>query len=78
MKVPKQKHPKTPPSVPLDALLSPQWAFVVQFRAVPGGAAHPAGRVEHLVSGRMMRFQSLSELAAYLEEELRSSRGEDK
>lgn len=57
----------------LDTPLSPHWAFVVQFRAVPGGPTYEAGRVEHLVSGRTSHFQSLKELSAYLAEELRAT-----
>jgi hypothetical protein len=46
--------------------LSPQWAFVVQFRALTAGQqVCEAGRVEHLVSGRTAHFQSLEELTAY-------------
>lgn len=49
-----------------EAPLSPQWAFVVQFRALPAGQhGCEAGRVEHLVSGRTAHFQSLEELTAY-------------
>jgi hypothetical protein len=43
--------------------LSPQRAFVVQFRE---GPAPWAGRVEHTVSGRAARFQSAEELWAFL------------
>lgn len=54
-----------------DAPLSPQWAFVVQFRAqLGGGVVYGAGRVEHLVSGRTTHFTSLEELAAYFTQEL--------
>jgi hypothetical protein len=73
MKTPSQK--RTPPlsSGIIDVPLSPQWAFLVQFRAVPGGPAYAAGRVEHLVSGRTSHFQSLEELSAYLTAELRAA-----
>ena len=66
---------RTTPQAPvtIDVPLSPHWAFVVQFRAVPGGPAYAAGRVEHLVSGRTAHFQSLQELSAYLTEELRAA-----
>lgn len=74
MKTTTQKHNTTTSPVPVDAPLSPQWAFVVQFRAVPGGPAYAAGRVEHLVSGRTGHFQSLEELTSYLTEELHSTR----
>jgi hypothetical protein len=42
-------------------------AFVVQFRAQPTDAA-PAytGRVEHLESGQVARFQSTEELLAFM------------
>ncbi len=70
MKTTKQKRTTTPSVVAIDALLSPQWAFVVQFRAAPGGPAYAAGRIEHLVSGRTAHFQSLKELTTYLDREL--------
>jgi len=54
----------------IDIPLSPHWAFVVQFRAIPGKSVFEAGRVEHLVSGRASHFQSLEELSAYLTAEL--------
>ena len=42
-------------------------AFVVQFRVQPSGAAPSyEGRVEHLVSGQVARFQSLEELLAFM------------
>ena len=42
-------------------------AFVVQFRAQPSGAPPSrTGRVEHLVSHQMTRFQSLDELLAFM------------
>ena len=73
MKTPSQNTHDNPTPVTIDAPLSPQWAFVVQFRAVPGGPAYAAGRVEHLVSGRTSHFQSLEELSAYLTAELRAA-----
>jgi hypothetical protein len=75
MKTPSQTCTTTPAPITIDAPLSPQWAFVVQFRAVPGGMAYAAGRVEHLVSGRTRHFQSLEELSAYLTAELRAAEG---
>jgi hypothetical protein len=71
IKTPRQKRTTTLSSVMIDTPLSPHWAFVVQFRAVPGGPAYTAGRVEHLVSGRTCHFQSLEELTSYLTAELR-------
>jgi hypothetical protein len=73
---PSQQQPHATPLPRLtDAPLSPHWAFVVQFRAAPGGAVYPAGRVEHLPSGRTVHFQSLQELTAYFEGELQVSKG---
>ena len=73
MKTPRQTRTTTPAPMIIDVPLSPQWAFVVQFRAIPGEAVFEAGRVEHLVSGRTSHFQSLEELRAYLNSELRAS-----
>ena len=76
MKTPGQKCSETLAPVAIDAPLSPHWAFVVQFRAVPGGPAYAAGRVEHLVSGRTSHFQSLKELSEYLTAELSAAERE--
>jgi len=73
MKTTSQRRTTTQVPVAIDVPLSPQWAFVVQFRAVPGGPAYAAGRVEHLVSGRTVHFQSLEELSAYLGRELHAA-----
>ena len=73
MKTTSQKRTATQAPVITDAPLSPHWAFVVQFRALPGGPAYAAGRVEHLVSGRTSHFQSLEELTGYLTAELRAA-----
>jgi hypothetical protein len=73
MKTPRQKRTTTTSPVTIDAPLSPQCAFLVQFRAVPGGPAYTAGRVEHLVSGRTSHFQSLKELTTYLDRELHAT-----
>jgi len=49
------------PSLPSDRV------FVVQFRTHPPGApAGYDGRVEHLVSGQVVRFHSLEELLAFM------------
>jgi hypothetical protein len=41
--------------------------FVVQFRAQPTGASPSYdGRVEHVVSGQVIRFHSLEELVAFM------------
>lgn len=75
MKTTKQKHPSTPVVEAIDVPLSPQWAFLVQFRAVPGGPTYAAGRIEHLTSGRTTHFESLRELTTYLEEEIHVTGG---
>jgi hypothetical protein len=49
-----------------EAPLSPQWAFVVQLRE--GTALKPEalqGRVEHIVSGQAVLFQTLDDLVAF-------------
>ena len=47
--------------------LSPQRAFVVQFRAGAGAESWPfAGRVEHMASAQATRFRSLEELVAFI------------
>jgi hypothetical protein len=74
MKTPSHLQRTTELPIAIDAPLSPHWAFVVQFRAVPGGTVYEAGRVEHLVSGRTNHFQSLEELTAYLSVELRAAK----
>jgi len=52
-----------PPLAPL----SPQRAFVVQFRAETDVAAgHLVGRVEHVVSGQATTFDTLEGLLAFL------------
>jgi hypothetical protein len=58
---------------PLDAPLSPYWAFVVQLRegaALTPDALH--GRVEHIMSGQATLFTSLEELRAFLAQVLTS------
>jgi hypothetical protein len=53
--------PASQPSLPSDRV------FVVQFRAQPTWAASAYdGRVEHLVSGQVVRFHSLEELLAFM------------
>ena len=51
---------------------APAQAFVVQFgRETAVDAGHMAGRVEHVVSRKSARFQSLDELIAFMIEVLR-------
>jgi hypothetical protein len=57
--------------------LSPQWAFVLQFRAgadIEQGCCE--GRIEHIVSGSATHFQSLEELLAFLAKELNAVRAQ--
>ena len=46
-------------------------AFVLQFEASCGAGGGARGRVEHVVSGRTSRFQSIDELATFLAAVLR-------
>ena len=52
---------------PTKAPLSVHWAFVVHFR-LSTEIAHGqiAGRVEHVVSGQSIHFDSLEELLAFM------------
>ena len=50
-----------------DAPLSPQCAFVVQFREATGDARDRfAGRVEHMVSGHAAHFRSPAQLTRFM------------
>ena len=50
---------------------APTQAFVVQFgRETALDTGRMAGRVEHVVSGKAARFQSLDELLAFMREVL--------
>jgi hypothetical protein len=52
---------------------APEHAFVVQFgRETAVDTGRMAGRVEHVVSGKVARFRSLEELVAFLTEVLRA------
>lgn len=47
--------------------LSPQRAFVVQFRVGTGATpTHFVGRIEHMISGQAGHFGSVEELVAFL------------
>jgi len=51
---------------------APAQAFVVQFgRETALDTGRMTGRVEHVVSGKAARFQSLDELVAFMREVLR-------
>jgi len=53
--------PQPPPFLPSNR------AFVVQFRSQPADASlFWQGRVEHLTSGQVLRFQTLEELLIFL------------
>ena len=72
--VEKQKRPAT--GAEEDAPLSPQRAFVVQFRVGTGAEQERfAGRVEHMVSGHATRFHSVEELVAFITRVLSDVRG---
>ena len=61
----KAQFEQSPPFAPVQA-------FVVQFgRETAVDAGHMVGRVEHVVSGKVGRFQSLDELVAFMTEVLR-------
>jgi hypothetical protein len=52
---------------PSQSSLATNRVFVVQFRAPPTGAStFYDGRVEHVVSGQVIRFHSLEELVAFM------------
>jgi hypothetical protein len=54
-------------------LYTPEQAFVVQFgRETVVDTGHLAGRVEHVVTGKVARFQSLDELVTFMTEVLRT------
>jgi hypothetical protein len=60
---------------PNESPLSPQRAFVVQFRAEAAVEQwHFVGRVEHVVSGQATHFHSLEELLAFMAHILTSVR----
>ncbi len=51
--------------------LSPHWSFVIQLRE--GTSFEPDrlfGRIEHVTSGRAIRFESLAEVMAFMEQVL--------
>jgi hypothetical protein len=51
--------------------LSVHWAFVVHFRLSTNiDQGQIAGRVEHVVSGQSMHFDSLKELLAFIDQML--------
>jgi hypothetical protein len=55
---------------------SPSRAFVVQFQDETRiEAGHMVGRVEHVISGEAIHFQSLDTLLAFLAHVLREVRG---
>lgn len=65
----------TPVALEVEPPLSPQRAFVVQFReGGDGEAACFSGRVEHMVSGRAARFHSPEELLTFFAQVLSATR----
>ena len=76
MKSRARRRPLLAPTLPeAERPLSPTRAFVVQFREETE-AVHPrfAGRVEHMVSGRAVRFHSPEELLAFFMQVLNTTR----
>jgi hypothetical protein len=64
----------TNPSTATDATaLPPERAFVVEFSS--GGATRLSGRVEHVVSGQAVRFESPGELLEFMRSMLRAHEG---
>jgi hypothetical protein len=56
------------PAAAAEGLLSPELAFVVQFRTAAARVPPRfAGRIEHMASGQTVRFASAAELVAWLE-----------
>ncbi len=56
--------------------LSPQRAFVVEFREGAGGEREPFwGKVEHIVSGKARHFHSVEELVGFIGQVLSRRRG---
>jgi hypothetical protein len=53
----------------------PERAFVVQFSAAEESEKPTRGRVEHVLSGRSSRFQSLDKLSEFIGEVLARERG---
>ncbi len=73
MRVERASKKPSATTAPQAALLSPQRAFVVQFRTVTKGELAPfEGRVEHMPSGQAARFASPKELTAFLQRVLRT------
>lgn len=50
--------------------LPPEGAFVVQFRVGATLSSAASGRIEHVVSGRARRFESVAELMSFVEQTL--------
>jgi len=60
---------------PIDESLPPEQAFVIRFRADTGFArGHVNGRIEHVVSGRGMRFASYDEMLGFIRRTLSEPR----
>ena len=54
----------------------PERAFVVQFSAAEDSRKPSSGRVEHVLSGRSTRFESLEKLSEFIGEVLARERRE--
>jgi hypothetical protein len=63
-------HSQNPPQTQAVTLPANR-AFVIQFEGAHAGQATPlAGRVEHITSGRRVRFHSWEELQRFIEQAL--------
>jgi hypothetical protein len=72
---------RRPPEHAIDLSLPTDRTFVVQFGRCEGGSAEPGpggfahGRVEHLTTGRAIRFGTWDELCVFVEHVLQPSAG---
>jgi hypothetical protein len=65
----------TAPTMTLDDSLPADHAFVIRFRADTGFArGHVNGRIEHVVSGRGIRFASYDEMLGFIRRVLEEPR----
>jgi hypothetical protein len=73
----RRQPPPAPVTPAAEGPLSPVRAFVVQFREEPEAVRERfAGRVEHMVSGRAVRFHSPEELLAFFAQVLNAMRAQ--
>lgn len=56
----------------------PERAFVLQFSATEQGSRPTSGRVEHVLTGRSARFESLEELSGFVGEVIARERAKSR